>query len=377
MTEPQLPDISEPQRSSRDLAQVRGQLETWLAGRLAVGAAPSVQDLEATSTNGMSSETLLFQADWADTGRRHNERLVARVAPDPVDEPVFPTYDLERQFRVISLVGQLTQVPVPRVWWSESDPSVIGAPFFVMERIDGQVPPDIMPYSLGGNWLYDADPLDQRRLEEATVGVLADLHRIDRPGETFAFLAFEEPGDTALRSHVAHTGAWYEYAARGCGRSPLVERAFAWLDEHRPAEEGATVLSWGDSRIGNILYQDFLPAAVLDWEMAGLGPRELDVIWLLYGHRVFEDIAAEYGLPGMPHFLRLDEVASFYEKLTGYALRDVEFYMTYAAIQWAIVFLRTGHRAVHFGEQAMPDDVDELIHNLESLTRMLSGDYWR
>jgi hypothetical protein len=41
------------------------------------------------------------------------------------------------------------------------------------------------------------------------------------------------------------------------------------------------------------------------------------------------------------------------------------------------VFLRTGHRAVHFGEQAMPDDVDELIHNRESLTRMLSGDYWR
>src|SRR5713101_8000778 len=126
MAEPQLPDISEPQRSSRDLAQVRGQLETWLAGRLPAGAAPSVQDLEATSANGMSSETLLFRADWTETGRRQSERLVARVAPDPVDEPVFPAYDLERQFRVISLVGQLTQVPVPRVWWSESNPSVIG-----------------------------------------------------------------------------------------------------------------------------------------------------------------------------------------------------------------------------------------------------------
>ncbi len=111
--------------------------------------------------------------------------------------------------------------------------------------------------------------------------------------------------------------------------------------------------------------------------MAGLGPRELDVIWLLHGHRVFEDIAAEYGLPGMPHFLRQDDVATLYEKLTGYALRNIEFYMTYAATQWAIVFLRTGYRAVHFGEQAMPDDVDELIHNAGSLRRMLAGDYLR
>ena len=57
-------------------------------------------------------------------------------------------------------------------------------------------------------------------------------------------------------------------------------------------------MSWGDSRIGNILYRDFVPAAVLDWEMAGLGPRELDLAWLVYSHRVFQDIAGSMGLPG-------------------------------------------------------------------------------
>ena len=64
--------------------------------------------------------------------------------------------------------------------------------------------------------------------------------------------------------------------------------------EHWPADEGPTVLSWGDSRIGNVMYRDFEPVAVLDWEMAGLGPREVDVGWFIYAHRVFEEEKVAY-----------------------------------------------------------------------------------
>ena len=52
------------------------------------------------------------------------------------------------------------------------------------------------------------------------------------------------------------------------------------------------------------MYRDFRPVAVLDWEMAGLGPRELDVAWMLFAHRVFEELAGAFGLPGMPDFMR-------------------------------------------------------------------------
>ena len=52
---------------------------------------------------------------------------------------------------------------------------------------------------------------------------------------------------------------------------PLIERTFAALDKTRP-HEGPTVLNWGDSRIGNMMFHDFAPVAVLDWEMAALGP---------------------------------------------------------------------------------------------------------
>jgi aminoglycoside phosphotransferase (APT) family kinase protein len=97
---------------------------------------------------------------------------------------------------------------------------------------------------------------------------------------------------------------------------------------------------------------------------------------LVYGHRIFEDIAASLELPGMPHFLRRDDVAATYESLTGHTPRDLDFYGTYAALQYGIVFLRTGHRQVHFGEIEMPADVDDLIMNREPLERMLAGAYW-
>jgi len=368
--------MSEMARSSRDHAELRDRFEAWLAGRLPTGAEPQVTSLASTDTNGMSSETLLVTAAWTEDGAPREERLVTRMAPDPADVPVFPSYDLDRQYEVIRLVGELTDVPVPRVWWSEPDPGPLGAPFFVMGHVDGRVPPDVMPYTFGDNWLHDADPGDQRCLQDASVDVLARLHAIDRPEELFGFLTPDAPGDTPLARRVATARAWYDWAAAAGFPSPLIERVFAWLEAHWPAEEGATVLSWGDSRIGNVLYDGFAPVAVLDWEMATLGPRELDVGWLIYAHRIFDDIAGVMGLPGMPHFMRADDVAATYEAATGHTLRDLEFYGTLAAVQYGIVFLRTGARSVHFGEVGPPAEVDNLLHNRGPLERMLAGSYW-
>ena len=307
-------EVTELQRSSRDRGELTERLGAWLAATLPDGADPHIHGLEGTSANGMSSETLLFDASWTEDGAACHHRLVARVAPGVDDVPVFPRYDLPGQFAAIRLVGELTDVPVPTVWWCEADAAALGAPFFVMSRVDGRVPPDVMPYNFGDSWLYDAAPADQRHLQDATVDVLARLHAVDRPIERFSFLVPDAPGDTHLRRRVALTRAWYEFAAADGFESPLVERGFAWLDDHWPDHEGEAVLSWGDSRIGNMMFDGFDPVAVLDWEMAGVGPRELDVAWLIYGHRIFEDIAAQMDLGGMPDFLRLEDVAAEYER---------------------------------------------------------------
>lgn len=367
------PEAPAMTRSTRDGDELRANLTAWLGRQLHDGAAPTVPELGSNSANGMSSETVLFTASWADPdGRSVTEELVARIAPDTDDEPVFPEYELGNQYELLREVGRLTDVPVPPVRWIEPDPAVLGSPFFVMSRVDGVVPPDVMPYTFGDNWLHDATTEQQLRLQETSIAVLAGLHAIDRPEERFAFLSPDAPGDTPLRRHVAHTRAWYEWAKARASRSAVVEDGFAWLDANWP-DEGPAVLSWGDSRIGNVMYRDFEPVAVLDWEMAGIGPRELDLGWMVFSHMVFEQLATTFELPGMPHFLRPDDAAATYESLTGYTPRDLDWYVMYAAVQWGIVFMRTGTRQAHFGEIEMPADVDELLHHRELVRRLLAS----
>jgi aminoglycoside phosphotransferase (APT) family kinase protein len=371
-----------PSSSRRDPEATRQALQVWLATTLDQGAEPEVLEVHVPEANGMSSETVLLDARWTEAGQRVDRALVARIAPEDTSVPVFPRYDLEAQFRTMQLVGELTTVPVPGVHWLELDAGHIGSPFFVMSRAHGLVPPDVMPYDFGDNWLYDASPEDQRRLQDATIEVLAQLHGTDGVEDRFSFLratapdGTPTPGDTPLRRHVEAQRAYYGWVSSDGRPSPLIEACFDWLDEHWPEDEGPVVLSWGDSRIGNVMYQDFEPAAVLDWEMAGLAAREVDLAWLIVIHRFFEEIATQMGLPGMPHFLRRDDVTSTYESLTGHTPRDMDFHTMYAALRHGIVMSQVQRRAIHFGEGVMPDDVDDLIMHRAMLEAMLAGTYW-
>lgn len=360
-------------RTSRDPDSLRTALTAWFGERLSAAAPPEVTGLGSSAVNGMSSETILLRVDWVDDhGTGHTEDVVARIAPSEADEPVFADYALDHQFEVLARVAELTDVPVPRVRWLELDPAVIGTPFFVMDRVDGEIPPDVLPYTFGDNWLYDASREDQRRIQDNTVGVLAALHAIDEPEERFAFLDRDQPGDTPLARHVAHTRAWYDYAVARSSRSNAVEASFAWLEANWP-DETPPVLLWGDARLGNVIYRDFEPVAVLDWEMAGLGPREVDLGWMILGHMVFDELATFFDLPSMEDFMVTADVAATYERLTGHVPRDLHFYLVYAAVQWGIVFMRTGARQARFGEIEMPDDVDDLMRHRALLDRLLEA----
>ena len=359
-------------RSSRDLGDLRERLSRWLRARL---EEPEITELASPAASGMSSETLVFDVRHRDAGAERTDAFVARLAPDPRDVPVFPHYDLEAQFRVMQLVAERSRVPVPRVRWLELDPSSLGSPFFVMERVAGRVPPDIMPYNLG-SWLSEASAAEQRRLQEATVAVLAQLHAIDLRGVDAGFLELPVPGATPLARHIENQRRYYAWMRDG-RRHPVLERCFAWLDANRPRDEGPTVVSWGDSRIGNVLYQGFEPAAILDWEMAALGPRGLDLGWLVFMHEFFECVARMLGQPGMPGFLRREEVAAHYERVSGRPVTDLAFYELYAALRHGIVMARIHARRVHFGEADWPEDVDSVIPHRETLEQMLDGSYWK
>ncbi|EID13977.1 phosphotransferase enzyme family protein [Mycobacterium xenopi RIVM700367] len=370
-TEPAIDNVSRLQRSSRDIATLPRVLARWLSTVLPGGALPAVTVESGVDATGMSSETIIFTARWQQGGQPIEQKLVARVAPTTADVPVFPSYRLDHQFDVVRKVGELTDIPVPPVRWLEPTGDVLGTPFFVMDYIEGQVPPDVMPYTFGNNWFADAPAERRRELQESTVEILAKLHSIPNAEKTFGFLS--SGADTALCRHFAWVRSWYDFAVPDIGRSPLLERTFDWLQAHWPDEaaSGETVLLWGDARIGNVLYRDFRPVAVLDWEMVTLGPRELDVAWMIFAHMVFQELAGLAGLPGLPDVMREDDVRASYRQLTGVGLADLHWFYVYSGVMWACVFMRTGARRVHFGEIENPGDVESLFYHASLLKRLI------
>ncbi|WP_371865365.1 phosphotransferase family protein [Gordonia spumicola] len=212
-----------------------------------------------------------------------------------------------------------------------------------------------------------------RALTAASVGVLAAVHAAPLPT---VGVALPNDGESPLRAHIRRLREFYDWAAQGRAGAPLIERAFAWVDENFPKDEPEPVLTWGDARIGNIMYRDFAPVAVLDWEMATVGPRELDIAWMIFIHRFFQDLAELATLEGLPDFLTRDDVTAEYERLTGYAPRDLDFYITYSALVHAVIMFRINCRAIHFGQAAEPADPDDMILHRATVEAMMAGTYW-
>lgn len=372
-------EFSRPSDSRHDPIELGRGLRAWLADRLGPGSEVVVTDVRVPEANGMSSETVLFDAEWTENGVRAQHQLVARMAPGATAVPIFLSYDLDEQFHVMRAVAEKTTVPVPKVFWSEPSSAPLGDEFFIMERVDGLVPPDVMPYNFG-SWLMDGTPEQRARLQRSTIQVLADLHAIADPATAFPQLAAKLDGPlsaaSALRAHVDGQREYYEWVTATGPKSPLIERGFEWIEAHWPEETGPAVFCWGDARVGNVIYRDFEPVGVLDWEMAALGTREIDLGWTIFQHRFFEDLTGLAGLPGMPDFLRREDATAQYEAASGHAPRNLDFYTFYAALRHAIIMFRIQGRAIAFGQSEEPADADDMILHRATLEKMLDGVYW-
>lgn len=370
MNRPSVEGVERVQLSSRDTAALPEVLSRWLAEQ--TGAAPAVTVESGVDSNGLSSETIILTITWPGAPP---QRFVMRVAPAERDIPMLPTYRLDHQFKLLKLVAEKVDIPIPAARWLENTGELIGTPFFLMDYAEGIVPPDVLPYTLGKNWFFDAPAERRRELQDATVEVIAKIHSVPDPVTEFAFLAEAGPRATEspLRNRVDAMWSWYDYAITGLGRIPLLERAFQWLEDNWPtaAEEAPPVLCWGDSRIGNVMYQDFQPVAVLDWEIATVGPRQLDIAWFIYAHTVWQNVAERLALPGLPDEHREDDVRAKYQELTGVDLGDLHWFYVLSAALWGIFMVRGSYRRVQFGEMELPDDVESMVYHAELLKQLI------
>ncbi len=239
-----------PVPDQRDPESTRQILQEWLARQLPAADSVVVDAVQTPANTGFSSETLMFEAAWRESGQAagRRERLVAKVAP--TGHQIFPEPRFDEQVALLRILAK-TAIPVPGVHWHEVDPAVLGAPFYVMTRVDGDVPTDMPPYHTGG-WVTEVSPAERERMWWSGVGILAQVHALDVAGLGLGFVDQLSYGPTGLSQRLAYYEHYLDWAY--AGTVPVAQTALAWLRRHQPAEDGEPVLLWGDSRIGNIIF---------------------------------------------------------------------------------------------------------------------------
>jgi aminoglycoside phosphotransferase (APT) family kinase protein len=331
------------------------KLTTWLTDRLPDASDMRVTDLVVPAKGGLSYETVLFDASWTVGSETETHRFVARVAP--AGPGVFQSYDLRKEYEVAAALHENSGVPIARPWWYEPEPDVLGAPFMVMDRVDGSVPQDEPPYTVAG-WVLELPREGQLKLYRNALDALIAVHAVDWRKAGLSFLGRAEPGETPFDQQLARWRRSQQWSAAG-DANPTVEAAFAWLERNRPPADEPTCLNWGDARIGNMIFDGGLGVgAVLDWEMVCLASPELDLGWWLLLQRYFSEGFGAGNLPGFPD---RSETIALYEQLSGHKARHLEAYEVFAAVRLAVLIHRTANMMISRG--LLPADSPMKVNN--------------
>lgn len=326
----------------------REPLERWFESKLSDARDVRIESIDRSSGAGFVNETLLIDLHWTDGTSEHHAGYVVRSQPSEFMLLYQADTFFKPQYELMRTLGEETDVPVPQTFWYEEDPAWLGQPFFAMEKVAGQTVPDAPPYYVSG-WLHDATPAQQERLWWSTVETLAKIHTVDWQKAGLSFLG-DATGGAGLDRRLDHYLAAYDWARDGI-ENPVVDAARQWLLENLPQNE-PVALCWGDARLGNVVYQDFEATAVLDWEMASLGPPLQDLGWWFFMHRTFfgdshsGDPKAEVGLPGFP---AKEATIARWVELTGYSGRSYQFHEVFAGYRMAVHVQRMGTVFREFG----------------------------
>lgn len=328
-----------------DDAALREPFARWLVGRWPDAEDLALGDFESPRS-GFSARTLFVPVRFRRGGRDCEQKVVLRLeSPEPAIYPQqVPGLDVEVeiQYRVMECLHPTGAAPLAGLIGYEGDPSVLGAPFFAMEYVGGDVAIENPPYTQEG-FFVEAKPEERRRMIEAGLRILARLHEIDPHAAGLGWLAdpAREPG------LVTQLDLWEAYGRRElAGRElPLFDRGVAWLREHMP-EGMRNGFSWGDPRLGNIIYRGAEPVCITDFENAALAPAEFDLGWWLLFDRTMHEVVGRERRPGD---ISRDEQRALYCDFAGRDVGDTRFFEVFAGVRYSAIVVRVMNRAVERG----------------------------
>jgi aminoglycoside phosphotransferase (APT) family kinase protein len=324
-----------------------GSLAAWLEPRLDRATELRLEQ-GGTPGSGFSAETTILLGEWREGGESRSGRFVLRrETPDPAVYPAqAPGLDVEIdiQHRVMRAVADASDLPLAPLLGYESDPTILGAPFFVMGFVDGVVPIEAPMYTLEG-FFTELTGAQRRSMVSDGIRMLAEVHAIDWRAAGLGWLipAGEQPTTTR------QLDIWQRYAVdalRGREHAPL-DQAFAWLRANEPTGS-APSLCWGDPRPGNIIWADHRAACVTDWEAVYIGPPELDLgWWLMFDRWAHETSGVTERAEGD---LTREEQTALYEQLVGRPVGDPTWYEVFAAARYSAIVVKVMNRWVDRGD---------------------------
>jgi aminoglycoside phosphotransferase (APT) family kinase protein len=280
--------------------------------------------------------------------RRDGAELVLRRPPRP---PLPPSaHDVLREAHLLTAVAE-ADVRTPHVLATCDDDTVIGAPFYVMEKVEGDVLIGDLPPALD-------TPAQRRRVAEELVDALVEVHAVD--WRACGLEGYGRPSGYLERQLRRFGGLWEHNKTREVA---ALDRVTAWLAAHAPASGPATVVH-GDYRLGNTMFAPTPPdrpprlAAIFDWELATIGDPLADVGYLAatWAQPGDEDAGSVFTLGAVtmqPGFPTREELIARYEARSGRSMRDVRWYAT-LALWKAAIFLEGSYRRLLAGTTEDP-----------------------
>jgi len=268
------------------------------------------------------------------------------VVRRPPRGPLPPSaHDVLREARLLRALEK-TPVRVPKVLAVCEDPTVIGAPFYVMERLEGEVITEKIPPSL-------AATDERRRIADQLVDALVELHAVEWVAAGLE--GFGKPTGYLERQLRRFGGLWEHNRTR---ELPEVEQVGAWLAENMPSSPPATIVH-GDYRLGNTMYSSEPPArliAIFDWEMATIGDPLADLGYLVMHWTEPGDPPSKFTLHTVtrePGFPTRQELLARYEERSGRSMGALDWYVT-LALWKAVVFMEGNYKRALAGSTDDP-----------------------
>jgi aminoglycoside phosphotransferase (APT) family kinase protein len=319
--------------STRDLDVLSGKLSAWLTERLQAADGLELFNFAYPRGAGQSHETILFDARWTEKGEEKVRGYVVRIKP--TDFTVYPDNLFDEQYQIMRLLHDRDYVRVARPLWLEQDATILGSPFFVMEKVEGRVPVSHPPYAKSG-WLAEATPAQRRRLWESAVRQLAAIQCV--PVAEAQFLAGEGEARDGLAQEWDKFTRFVDWV-QDDPRAPILRAGWQRLLDSWPKNQPEGIV-WGDSRIGNMMFDDeFEVVAVMDWEQPSLGGALHDLSWFTTIAETMHGKASTYGayLEGMG---TREETIALWQEVCGKPVDDLEWYDDFTHLKMSLTGMR-------------------------------------